>query len=182
MNGRSKSVVMAFAVAMAVGLVAEARGVRSRNASRSTGQRRVSRTTTGTRSTRRAPAYGHKLGKRNGYDSPGDDTFKSRRLRYDSPGDDILKSRRLAAHKAGEPAGYVGKLIRKRASRVIDNGEAGFTHRRDVTKPWDSPGDDTLNYSHGMSQPTSGSHSSGGVQEADPPPAPDGNGDDPDDD
>ena len=91
MNGRSKSVVMAVALAMAVGLVAEAGGSRRKTTKRRTSKQRVSRTTTGNRGTRRATACGHKPGARKLYDSPGDDTFKPGRLRYDSPGDDTFK-------------------------------------------------------------------------------------------
>ena len=93
MNGHRTSVVVAFAVAMAVGLVAEGREFGPGKAGRHIGQRRVRRTRTGT----------------------------------------AARSRKR-----------VGKLIRKPGSRIIDNGDAGFTRGKRVTKPWDSPGDDTF--------------------------------------
>ena len=139
MDGRSKSVVVAFVVAMAVGLVAEAAHKGSGKAGRRIG--RSSRRATGSKRrlvpTRTRPsASSHKLRgsgavtrRTYGYGAGGtfDTTENSvpggararRRLRYDSPGDDTFGPRR----------------------RLYDSpGDDTFVPR---PRLYDSPGDDT---------------------------------------
>ena len=102
MNGRSKSVVVTFVVAMAVGVVAEACQKGSGKAGRRIGQRRVHRSSSGTGAgthrrvgkhilKRVACRYGHKTARRLLQDSAGKDKIKPRRLRHDSPGNDIYR-------------------------------------------------------------------------------------------
>ena len=161
MNGRSKSVVMAVALAMAVGLVAEAGGSRRKTTKRRTSKQRVSRTTTRNRATRRVTTGrlkpgGRKLydspgddifvgkgsvtrkrGKPSLYDSPGDDTYKPGRLRYDSPGNDKFASGKRSLNDSDGDDTMAGKptVVVGKPTGGKPKGAAGAASRRSLLLP-----------------------------------------------
>ena len=163
MNGRSKSVVVAFAMAMAVGLVAEAGRSRRNTTKRHTSRKGLSQPGSGTRSsglsqpgsgTRSSGGtrgYGHKPTARKLHDSPGNDKFTRGRRRYDSPGndefrrklwdspgDDTFKSRRLRYDSPGDDT------FRSRRRRYDSPGNDLFEAGRAGKKIEDDPGGDIV--------------------------------------
>ena len=123
MNGRSKSVVMAFAMAMAVGLVGEARASGPGKGGRRTANQRVSRSSKGTseRSPKRVGTLiGGRSAKAQGILVGGSDTLKCGRVGYDR------NDHSDVARKIG----------------IFAPGDWGI--RRGGASPYDSPGDDTF--------------------------------------
>ena len=102
MSGHRKSVVVTFVVAMAVGVVAEARHKGAGKAGRRSGQRRVHRS-----KLRGSGAGGALPATRKHILGAAENRDHARlRLRYDSPGNDKIKPRRLTQHKTGKPSFY----------------------------------------------------------------------------
>ena len=126
MDGRSKSVVVAVAMAMAVGLVGEARESGPGEAGRRTANQRVSRGSKGT-SERGAKAQGILVG--------GSDTLKCGRGAHAQNGDQDFKSRRVGygRNDHSDVARKIG---------IFSPGDWGI--RRGGASPYDSPGDDTF--------------------------------------